>query len=258
MIRAKQQDSKSPIKSVSELNPAAMSLYINTAKTLQNYLTNCIISKRSLDFYLKKTFDGDSALADYNFYKELDPIKLKIIIETLLKNIKPEGKVELAKSSPIKRTEGNSSELAEDYKQRLKNFITQVTSMISSVRATKKAEFNLFKYILKELLPNIKSDQVKNDIQFIIQENANLEGILDSISKESEQFDQELIASSFADFNAMNESLNKSPERQNISARDEDIHQLKTISKKVKGSLDELKTESKNDPDSRDRKELSE
>jgi hypothetical protein len=259
MIRPKQPEVKSPIRTASEMNPLAMNLYMNTGKTLQNYLTNCIISKRSLDFYLKKTFENDPALTEYNFYKEIDPIKLKIIIETLLKNIKPDSKAEFAKSSPIKRTEGNSTELAEDYKQRLKSFITQVNNMINSVKATKKAEFNLFKYILKELLPNIKSEQVKSDIQFIIQENATLEGMLDNISRDAEQFDQELIASSFADFNATNESASRSPERQNISFHDEEITQQKTITKKVRGSLDEPKTESKVDLEfSKDRKELNE
>lgn len=259
MIRPKQQESKASIKPVSEMSPQGTSIYINTAKTLQNYLTNCIISKRSLEFYLKKTFENDQALSEYNFYKEIDPIKLKIIIETMLKNIKSEYRNDPRGGSPNRRGDANSTELAEDYKQRLRSYLGQINSMVNSIKATKKAEFNLFKYILKEVLPTIKSDQIKNDIQFIIQENANLEGILDTVNRETEQFNQELAAASFADFNITQESApSKSPERE-MTIQEDDAPQQKTISKKMSKVMDDQKTESKNDPfENKDRRELNE
>jgi hypothetical protein len=243
-MQSKKKDSTPITPTSQELSALAQSLYATSSKTLQNYLTNCIISKRNIDFYLKRTFDVDPTLKSYNFYKETDPIRLKILLEIMMKNVHTEA---ATKYQAAKSTEDTN--ISEELKTKLNSLLSKVTITTNSIQSTKKAEYKLFKYILDELLPHINSDEIKENIQYIIEENANIEHMIDSLNKEADQFSHELSKDTFIDFALTTESPQKSPEKGNrdIFIDDDNISPFsidKTV-KKPSRILDDSRPSSK-------------
>src|SRR3569623_931317 len=113
------------------LSHIAKSCYGSCAKSLQSFMTNSIISKKAMDFYIKKTFEPEFGPGMYNFYKETDVTKLKILIEGILD--------QLGHIDPDTLSYGTQTSHHTNYGK----ILEELKVILTNIERTKRIESNL-------------------------------------------------------------------------------------------------------------------
>lgn len=197
-----------------EMTDQAKIFYYMAAQDLQKHTTNAIISNRTLDFYLKRSFEADPTINYYNFYRENDPTKLKVFIENLLKYI------------PERNTKQNQDILAEfqtgPIDSTVQNKLTELEyhlkNTVYSLRVAKASELEIIKQITKSSFSNSQMSKFKQDLDFVLTENENYLNNLENITNDLQSFNKTAInsprrlkAKGFDDDNGLLFETKKSP-----------------------------------------------
>ncbi len=176
-----------------ELSEQAKLYYLMAAQDVQKHITNSIISNRSIDFYLKKTFEADSVMNYYNFYKETDPTKLKLFIENLMKKISEKEAIpdhsHVQDELPSRLTADRTITENESLKK-LQEVELQLRTTLHSLRITKSTELEILNQIVKNLKQYPQMSKMKNDFEFLAAENENCINMVETIVSDLENFNQ--------------------------------------------------------------------
>jgi len=169
-----------------ELSNKAKLAYLSSSKYLQSCMTNSVISKRSLEFYLRRTYESDPVLESFNFYKDADNIKLKIFIEGLLNFLSENDDLSEGENNfeTFKATIYNDN---SSLVKKMRELVTKLNSTAHTIKVIKQTEEEFFKSLGKDLSPRFAPHK-SDELNFIIQENANLVALIEEITKDVESF----------------------------------------------------------------------
>jgi len=204
-----------------EMSEQAKLYYLMAAQDLQKHITNSIISNRNIDFYLKRTFEGDGVLNYYNFYKETDATKLKVFIENMIKKISEkevlsEQSQEQTYEEQPSRLSANKTYIDNEQLKKFADLELQLKSTLHSLRITKSSELEVLNQIVRNLKQYPQLSKTKNDIEFLLAENENCINLVDGIVNDLENINQNYKIES-KDF--IKDDLELTHEKQSLKTR---------------------------------------